>query len=250
MDFNYSHLDEVKRAELHTTNVVKQQLQIRNAAQGDLIKALDELTVTVDSNADRIRKLKKILNDGILEDRKELIADSIVKYESLSDLTKRISEIYVILLDIYTYGTYCMLAKDEWDWRAFARHIYTLISEHPKSVNTHLNIIIKTLQSRLGERYDYTSLVESKKDFSQFINDNIGTAKEIRVKADAHFDTIFTERLKLIQNLSYSEVIELYTQYISKMHAFLKDLKPALVHLRTYTDVSYYVLMTDATRQS
>lgn len=248
MDFNSSFFDDTKRTELHTTSVVKQQLQIKNAAQADLIKALDELAVTVDSNADRIRQLKETLNDDIVEDRKQLIADAISKYESLSDLTKRISEIYVMLLDIYTYGTYCMLAKDEWDWRAFARHIYTLICEHPKSVNTHLNIIIKTLQTHLGERFDLTSLFEAKKDFSQFINDNIGTAKEIRVKADAHFDTIFTERLRLIQNLSYSAVIELYTQYISKMHGFLRDLKPALVHLRSYTDISYHFLKTGTKR--
>lgn len=246
MDFNFSLLDEAKRAGLHTTSVVKQQLQIKNAAQADLMKALDELAVTIDSNADRIIQLKKTLNDDIVEDKKTLIVDAIAKYESLSDLTKRISEIYVMLLDIYTYGTYCMLAKDEWDWRAFARHIYTLFCEHPKSVNTHLNIIIKTLQTHLSERYDFCNLVEAKKDFSQFINDNYETAKEIRIKADAHFDTIFTERLKLIQNLSYSAVIELYTQYISKMHAFLRNLKPALEHLRSYTDVSYHILMTGA----
>ena len=57
-----------------------------------------------------------------------------------------------MLLDMYTYGTYCMLANDEWDWRAFARHFYTIIKEHPKTVNSQLNDIVRILRKEIEEK--------------------------------------------------------------------------------------------------
>lgn len=145
-----------------------------------------------------------------------------------------------MLLDMYTYGTFCMLAADEWDWRAFMRHIYTILYEHPITVNRQLNDIIKILKEELDEDFPISGLVHAKKNFSTFIIENSSFAKQIRVNVDAHFDGDFEERLSLIENLSYSSFIELYYAYTSKMHDFLTELRPALVELRRSADVSFY----------
>lgn len=240
MKFSSTPLDTAKRSEFHEPQFVKNQLKVKNLMQADLIKAVDDLSEVVVSNGERINSLRELLKGNIPEEKKELWRSAIVKYENLSVLATKVSEIYLMLLDIYTYGTFCMLAKDEWDWRAFARHFYTILNEHPKTVNKQLNDILQILKADIDENYDLSSVVQAKKEFSSFINDNISFAKQIRINVDAHFDGDFTERLNLITDLSYSRVIELYYAYNSKMHIFLQELKPALLRLRHSADTSYY----------
>ncbi|WP_027455995.1 hypothetical protein [Xylanibacter brevis] len=242
MKFKTTPLDTAKRIEFHKPQFVKAQLKVKNLMQADLIKAVDELSEVVVSNDERINSLRELLKGNISEAKKELYNNAIVKYENLSVLADKVSEIYLMLLDIYTYGTYCMLAKDEWDWRAFARHLYTILNEHPKTVNKQLNDILQILKADVDETYDLSRVVQAKKEFSSFINDNLSFAKQIRINVDAHFDGGFTKRLNLIIDLSYSKVVELYYAYNSKMHAFLQELRPALLRLRQSADNSCYSL--------
>ena len=240
MKFKSTPLDTAKRSEFHKPQFEKEQLKVKNLMQADLIKAVDELSEVVVSNGERINSLRELLQGNISEKREDLWRSAIVKYENLSILANKVSEIYLMLLDIYTYGTFCMLARDEWDWRAFARHFYTILNEHPKTVNKQLNEILKILKADIGENYDLSSVVQAKKEFSLFINDNISFAKQIRINVDAHFDGDYKERLDLITDLSYNRVVELYYTYNSKMHGFLKELRPALLRLRKSADISYY----------
>lgn len=240
MKFKSTPVDIAKRSEFHSPQFAKDQLKVKNLMQADLMKAVDKLSEVVVSNGERINSLRELLKDNIFEDKKELWRNAIVKYENLSILANKVSEIYLMLLDIYTYGTFCILAKDEWDWRAFARHLYTILNEHPKTVNKQLNDILQILKADVDVDYDLSSIVQAKKEFSSFINDNISFAKQIRINVDAHFDGDLSKRLNLITELSYSRVVELYYAYSSKMHAFLQELRPALVRLRHSADVSYY----------
>lgn len=242
MEFNLSPADKSKRAEFQTQEFCHQQLRVKKIMQENLIKALDELAEIRKSNAERIINLEKLINDSIPYSTKKVYQDGIVKYENLSVLANKVSEIYLMLLDIYTYGTFIMLARDEWDWRAFARHFYTMLYEHSKTVNRHLNDILRILKENIGESYDFIGLVHAKKEFSAFIADKSEIAKQIRVNVDAHFDGDFIERLGLIQNLSYTSVITLYYEYNTKMHAFLATLEPALKKFRLSADTSYHAL--------
>lgn len=240
MEFKATPIDIEKNREFHEPQFVKNQLQIKQMSQADLIKALDELTETVGLNAERIRRLNDAINSNLPEEKKLLCQKGIDVYDKLSVLTNKVSEIYVVLLDIYTYGIFCMLARDEWDWRAFARHIYTILYEHPRTVNKQLNEIVRILQLIISETYDLSRLILAKKEFTKLINEILPTAKQIRIKTDAHYDTDFTERLSIIQNLEYYNVIMLFYSYIEKMHHFLKELRPALVRFRRIADVAYH----------
>lgn len=168
MKFSSTPLDTAKRSEFHEPQFVKNQLKVKNLMQADLIKAVDDLSEVVVSNGERINSLRELLKGNIPEEKKELWRSAIVKYENLSVLATKVSEIYLMLLDIYTYGTFCMLAKDEWDWRAFARHFYTILNEHPKTVNKQLNDILQILKADIDENYDLSSVVQAKKEFSSF----------------------------------------------------------------------------------
>lgn len=240
MDFYKSTQDSQKWSEFHSPEFAKKQMQLKRMMQDDLIKAIDELAEVEIANANRIEKLNETLKGNISNDKQLFIQEGIAKYEQLTIVANKVSEIYLMLLDMYTYGTYCMLAGDEWDWRAFARHFYTIIKEHPKTVSSQLNDIVRVLKSFIDKDYDLTKLIQAKKEFASFIESNAQFANQIRVNVDAHFDGVFDERLKLIQNLSYYNFIELYYTYTSKMHEFLSELKPALVELRRSADITYH----------
>ena len=239
MEFNSSLLDKQKWAEFHTPAFAAQQLQIKKMMQEGLIKATDELIKLIDSNAERIKQLQAQLTEDLPTDRTQILRDGIVKYENLTVLTNKVCEIYLMLLDVNTYGTFCLLAQDEWDWRAFARHVYTIVYEHKATVNKQINDIMRILQTGVGEHYDLTNLFDAKKNYSKYINEISGFAKQIRVNVDAHFDGSFTERLEIIKGISYNKVLELFFTYNSKVQAFLHELKPALDNFRITIDTVY-----------
>lgn len=126
MEFKYSDQDRLQWDKFHSPQFEKQQLQVKRLMQDDIIKALDELAEVADFNAKRIKGLEEAIDNSSSEENKRFYKRGIVKFEDLNVLANKVSEIYLMLLDIYTYGTYAMLVKDEWDWRAFARHIYTM----------------------------------------------------------------------------------------------------------------------------
>ena len=239
MEFNSSLLDKQKWAEFHTPAFAAQQLQIKKMMQEGLIKATDELIKLIDSNAERIKQLQAQLTEDLPTDRTQILRDGIVKYENLTVLTNKVCEIYLMLLDVNTYGTFCLLAQDEWDWRAFARHVYTIVYEHKTTVNKQINDIMRILQTGVGEHYDLTNILKTKKNYSKYINEISGFAKQIRVNVDAHFDGSFTERLEIIKGISYNKVLELFFTYNSKVQAFLHELKPALDNFRITIDTVY-----------
>ena len=243
MVFKYTSQDKEKHVEFHDSVFVCKQQETKNAIQADLIKAIDDLIAVISSNAERVKKLDVIYHEDITTVQKEICKKAITEYNSLSALSNKVSDIYLILLDIYTYGSHMILANEEWDWRAFARHLYTILYEHSKTVNRLLNEIVKILKSNIDDKDEIGNLIFAKKEFSAFINVHITFAKQIRIKVDAHFDGEVTERIDMITNLSYFNTAQLYYDYISKMHALLKELKPLLVKLRRSADGNYYSLM-------
>ena len=239
MKFNRSSIDEQLWQEFHAPAYADKQKWVKGLLQEAYLKALDELTITIEENVSRIKRIQTLLNDNISEDDKLLCRNGITKYEKLSVLTKKVCEIYLIMLDVNTYGTYGIIAEDEWEWRTFARHFYTVLYEHSNSVNKSINEILKILKSSIEEGYDLTRLIEAKKDYSAFITDNSEFAKQIRVNVDAHFDGDYIEHLGLITELSYSGFVGLFQAYYSRMQTFLHELKPALDNIRISADSSY-----------
>ena len=239
MEVNASLQDKLKWAEFHSPEFVRTQIQVKRMMQAGLIKALDELTELINSNTEKVRQLQVKCNQEKAEAEVQIISEAIAKFDNLTILANKVCEIYLVLLDVNTYGTYCLLSDDEWEWRAFARHIYTIIYEHTESVNKHINDIVRILKAGVDEGYDLTNLLNAKKEYAKYINNTSQIAKPIRVKTDAHFDSPSSERLSLIKELSYSSVLELYYTYTSKMQAFLHELKPALDNFRITVDTVY-----------
>lgn len=239
MKFNRSSIDEQLWQEYHAPANAGKQKWVKGLLQEAYLKALDELTITIEENGRRISHIQDELNEKKSEEEKLHYRNGIVKYEKLSVLTKKVCEIYLIMLDVNTYGTYAILAENEWDWRAFARHFYTVLYEHSNSVNKSINEVLKNIKSNIEEGYNLTSLIEAKKEYSAFIADISRFAKQIRINVDAHFDGDYIEHLRLINDLSYSSFVGVFYTYNRRMQTLLHELRPALDNIRISADSFY-----------
>lgn len=152
--------------------------------------------------------------------------NAIDKATSYIHFTEMLGNYYLIQMDVNTYSNLVIVADGEWEWRAYARHFFTILYEHKDSVFRFLNIFLTQSKESFGENSDeYCQLKKEKKEFVSTINSNSDYAKEIRVIADAHYDekTSFSERKSLIESMSYAEVISLINDYLVKSALLMKS---------------------------
>lgn len=150
------------------------------------------------------------------------------KATSYVHFTEMLGNYYLIQMDVNTYSNLVIVADGEWEWRAYARHFFTILYEHQDSVFRFLNIFLNQSRESFGENSDeYCQLKKEKKTFVSTINSNSDYAKEIRVIADAHYDdmTGFSERKSLIESMSYAEVISLINDYLVQSALLMKSLQ-------------------------
>ena len=80
MKFNRSIIDEQLWQEYHYPANANKQKWVKGLLQEAYLKALDELTITIEENAKRIRQINNLLNENISEEEKRFYRSGIVKY--------------------------------------------------------------------------------------------------------------------------------------------------------------------------
>lgn len=150
--------------------------------------------------------------------------------EKYISFTKLLGNFFLIQMDVNTYGNQILRADNEWEWRVYARHFYTILYEHQNSVNHMLNEILNHALDLFGkESAQYQDLKTEKKSFVKFINDNSEYAKSIRVTTDAHYDGVFVDRKKKIESMSFSKVVTLINNYLIKSTLLIHNINPLIV---------------------
>lgn len=237
MDLKNTVQDKAQWTEFHTRKSTRDLSSMKKEMHETLVSSIDAFLETLNSDKEQITLLTDYLSkNGMSQSLLESIDLSLQKSHAEVDVTKKLANFYLLLLDINTYEYSCLLAKDDWEWRVFARHIFTIIYEHKDAINPLLNDIFRTLKNELGAQYNLSGLIKSKKEFVKVINDVAEYAKSIRVNTDAHFDKDFEKRLKLIEDMSYVTVVILLKEYWIKTSTLLQEIKTAMYDLRN--DVS------------
>lgn len=191
-----------------------------------IVSTVDAFSGSIDKNKDFYdNKLKDLRdNERIPQTIINTIDDTIHKFEVETKILKAMANFYLVLLDINTYAYQCFTAKNDWGWRVFARHIFTLVYEHKDAVNPLLNDFINYSKEVCGTQYDFSKLKTEKKAFTKLTKDVASYAKMIRVNVDAHFRGDFEDRLRIIENMSYFEVVQLVYNYWVKVAALQQEL--------------------------
>lgn len=132
----------------------------------------------------------------------------------------------LILMDICTYGNRVLLSDDEWEWRTYARHIYTILYEHRNAFNTALNEFFRIAKKLSVSDELINKAIIVKRDFTKWIEEQSKYAHEIRNNVDAHHKGDFMNRLFIIEGMSYYTISEVLLVYWQKAGALLQNLVP------------------------
>lgn len=219
--------------EYHSIKSTNGLIAMKQMMHDGLVSAIDSFEEIIEQNRAYEARLKEYLTrSGLSEGGIEAINVSIHKFQLETKITSDFANFYLVLLDINTYAYNIFLAKDDWEWRVFARHIFTVLYEHKNSISPLINGFIKNVKEEFGTQYDFNPLINAKKELVKVIEEISEYAKTIRVNVDAHFDGDFEERLRLIEEMSYSSIVRILYNYWSKASAFLHEVTPIVYELQ------------------
>lgn len=137
---------------------------------------------------------------------------------------------YLLLgLDLLTAYRYLLKAETDWDYRFFARRIYTLMHETQPVLGRQKDTI-EELKGLLP--YDFTEFDKARNEFFRYIQDYSSTVfKPTRNTVEAHRDESIVNQLNIVHNMSVKESgaillkgFEALTNYSDKLMTLLDKL--------------------------
>lgn len=215
---------------------------VRNSRKKQkIIDACDSLIKIREVSIDNIRKgIKEIENQieiwkvdgksGLQDDYREQIE----LFSTIADFFKINGRFALIELDINTAYKYLYTVKDEYEYRFFARRIYTLIYETKKGLLLPVGKIFKQLESLVDDK----CLVLYKQEHSKltaFLNAHQDELKQVRNTNEAHKSEAFGAQVESIEKFSVARsigIIQEYYQLLSNMNvAFMMIFEGLFVSL-------------------
>lgn len=238
MNYEVSELDREQWEAFHTPEARASFKEMFVTMHGELEKMLDYLTDTLRNNRRWVSELDDILKTRMCYPMFVLdeVAATKARFEHEIKTIDGYANFFLVMMDLCTYSNYMFLSQSEWEWRIFARHIYTIFYEHPKAVNTVLNGIFKTAEECLPVDYDYSQANTAKKDFTKWIDSLSAYAVKIRINVDAHFKGDYETRRLLIERMSYYEISKAMYTYWQKSDALFKQLVPIVTGIQYRID--------------
>lgn len=229
MNYSITETDRVQWDALHGKEAEQGMADSSKLLRQELEKCVDCCYQSIKRVKTDIAKFQNWCESGNYSQNivKEM-KNAIDKATSYIQFTEMLGNYYLIHMDVNTYSNLIIVTDGEWEWRAYARHFFTILYEHKDSVFRFLNIFMNQSKESFGENSDeYCQLKNERKKFVGIINRNLNFAKDIRVTADAHYDekTGFLERKSLIESMSYADVISLINDYLVQSTLLIKSLQ-------------------------
>lgn len=230
MKYIISELDKAQWEALHGEEADKILLNNSNQLGQDLEQNVDGCYLSIERVESDISKFElwskncKFPQPIVVE-----FENAVRQAKAYISFTELLGDFFLIQMDVNTYSKQILAADNEWEWRVYARHFYTILYEHQNSVNRMLNEILSQALDVFGKESDlYQNLKSEKKSFVKLINDNSEYAKCIRVTTDAHYDGIFADRKKMIESMSYLKVVALISNYLIKSSLLIHTIHPLI----------------------
>lgn len=244
MNYKVSELDREQWDAFHTPEARASFMEMFVTVHGELEKMLDFLTDTLRNDRGWVSKLDEILKTRTCYPKFVLdeVEETKARFENEIKAIDGYANFYLVMMDLCTYSNYMFLSQSEWEWRIFARHIYTIFYEHPKAVNTVLNSIFQIAKECLPVDYDYTHANTAKKEFTKWIDSLSAYAVKIRINVDAHFKGDFETRRSLIEDMSYYEISNAMYTYWQKSDTLFKHLVPIVTGIQHHIDTQLAAL--------
>jgi len=230
MRYIITELDKAQWEALHGEGADQVMLDNSKQLGQDLEKNVDSCQQSIERIQSYIDKFEAWRANGkFTQSIVEELINSVSLAKTYISFTELLGDFFLIQMDVNTYTNQILTADNEWEWRVYARHFYTILYEHQNSVNCLLNDILNQALDVFGkDSVQYQNLKSEKKSFVKFINNNSEYAKSIRVTTDAHYDGIFVDRKKKIEEMSYSKVVTLINNYLIKSTLLIHTIHPLI----------------------
>lgn len=131
------------------------------------------------------------------------------------------ARLMLIQVDLLTAVKYMYLADSDWDFRFFARRIYTLMYETKTFIHAQVkkNIMLNDLR-HFGDSVMFDVFTEKRDALEEFLKDNKDKFKEVRNSGEAHKDYDIERQFKAIENLSVEDSCKMIDEFKEKLMDF------------------------------
>ena len=172
------------------------------------VEMVDAISENIENVENQICKWQKIQE----EDSKYDFNEEIEIFQLIADFYRVNGRLVLIELDVNTAYKHIFLAKSDYEYRFFARRIYTLMYESDKGLVVPIGQMVK----RLEEKVDAGILKLYKDEHSKlcgFLNEHHDELKDIRNSNEAHKFSDFEVQLESIKNLSVAKSMSLIQEF-------------------------------------
>jgi len=204
-------VDSIEDMKKHTWNDAFKKRKISKASE-ELIAShmdmVDAIRHTVEDTESQI----KVWQDMQAKDPKADYKEEIELFRLIAEFYRVNGRLVLLELDVNTAYKHIFLAKTEYEYRFFARRIYTLMYESNKGLVIPAGQVFK----RLVGMVDAESLEPYKNEhskLSKFLKEHEDELKEVRNSNEAHKFKDFEVQLESIENLSAARSIELIQEF-------------------------------------
>lgn len=172
------------------------------------IEMVDSISINIEDIENQIREWQRLQE----EDPKYDFNDEIELFQLIADFYRVNGRLVLIELDVNTAYKHIFMVKSDYEYRFFARRIYTLIYESNKGLVIPIGQLMKRLEEKVDAKiFDMYKNEHSKLcDFLKIHEDEL---KDIRNSNEAHKFKDFEVQLESIKNLSVERSISLIQEY-------------------------------------
>lgn len=206
-----NYADSFKDLKIHVWNNFLNRRNLVKAAE-ELISSHIEMVDSISKNIEDIENQIQEWQKQQSEDPKYDFSEEIEIFKLIADFYRVNGRLVLIELDVNTAYKHIFLAKSDYEYRFFARRIYTLMYESDKG----LVVPIGQMRKRIEEKVDADILKLYKDEHSKlcgFLEKYHEELKDIRNSNEAHKFRDFEVQLESIKNLSVARSMSLIQEF-------------------------------------
>ena len=193
-------IDSISELKLHYWNDFLKKKRACKAID----QAIEQQVDTIDMLRCFIADTEKQISAWEEEQRKNpkaIFHDEIEIFKVIADFFRLNGRLVLIELDINTARKYLVNAKTEYEFRFFARRIYTLLYEAKQGLADKVSNMYKRLQNIVDAK-NFEVYEREKKNLHAFLNKHQAELMDVRNKNVAHKTEAFESQVESIENMS------------------------------------------------
>lgn len=172
------------------------------------LNMVDSISINIENTENQIREWQQLQK----KDPKCDYNDEIEIFQLIADFYRVNGRLVLIELDVNTAYKHIFMVKSDYEYRFFARRIYTLIYESNKGLIIPIGQFMKRLEDKVDAKiFDLYKKEHSK--LCDFFRKHEDELKDIRNSNEAHKFKDFEVQLESIKSLSVARSIYLIQEF-------------------------------------